>query len=102
MQSEYILISLFCLDNGINQRTFERFVLKVTGYTPANLRRIVRYQVASNQLLMKEYPKITEIVYENNYTDQAYFTKEFKRYSGASPRIFQKEKITVIENANYI
>lgn len=102
IQTEDIPISLFCLDNGINQRTFERFVLKMTGYTPTNLRRIRRYQVASNQLLMKEYPKITEIVYENNYTDQAYFTKEFKRYSGASPRIFQKEKITVIENSKYI
>lgn len=102
MQADNIPISLFCLNNGINQRTFERFVLKMTGYTPTNLRRIRRYQVASNQLLMNEYPKIIEVVYANNYTDQAHFTKDFKSYSGTSPRLFKKEKITVIENSNYI
>lgn len=102
MQAEDIPISLFCLDNGINQRTFERFVLKMTGYTPVNLRKIRRYQTASNQLLLKKYDKMPEIVYDNNYTDQSHFNKDFKTYSGVSPRIFQKEKITIIENTDYI
>ncbi len=89
------------MNYSINQRTFERFVLNMTGYTPIDLRRIRRYQVASNQLLFNKSAKISEIVYDNNYTDQSHFTKEFKKISGVPPRTFHQEKITIIENTNY-
>lgn len=95
-------ISAFCLKRGINQRTFERLTLNMTGYTPINLRRIRRNKVASNQLLFNKTTKIPEIVYDNNYTDQAYFTKECRKFSGLSPKKFQQEKTTVLENTKIV
>lgn len=97
-----VSISLFCLKNGINQKTFERFVTNMTGFSPVNLIRIKRYVVASNQLLFNKKAKIPEIVYNYNYTDQAYFTKECRKFSGVPPRTFRQEKNTVIENTIYI
>ena len=102
MKNDDIPISVFCLNNGISQKMFERFVIKMTGFSPVNLRRIKRYMVASNQLLFNKSAKIPEIVYNHNYTDQAYFTKECRKFSGVSPRTFRQEKNTVIENTIYI
>lgn len=102
MKNDDVLISVFCLRNGINQKTFERFVAKMTGFSPVNLRKIKRYVVASNQLLFNKSAKIPEIVYDYNYTDQAYFTKECRKFSGVPPRTFRQEKNTVIENTSYI
>lgn len=73
---EEVSIHSFCLDQGIGQRTFERFVLSMTGYSPVGLRRIRRYQVTSKQLLHEKDARITDIAYDNNYTDQAHFIKE--------------------------
>ncbi|MGC6173402.1 helix-turn-helix domain-containing protein [Lacrimispora sp. 38-1] len=102
MKNDDIPISVFCLNNGISQKMFERFVVNMTGFSPVNLRRIKRYMVASNQLLFNKSAKISEIVYDHNYTDQAYFTKECRTFTGVSPRTFRQEKNTVIENTIYI
>lgn len=102
MKDDNISISAFCLNKGINQKTFERFVTDMTGFTPVSLRNIKRYMAASNQLLFNKAAKISEIVYGNNYTDQAYFTKECKKFSGVSPKTFRRENKTIIENTIYI
>lgn len=97
-----VSISSFCIEYKVNQKRFERAVINMTGFTPINLRRIRRYMMASNQLLFNKSANITDIAYDYNYTDQAYFTKECSRFSGVSPRIFRNEKDTVIENSIYI
>ncbi|WP_422487170.1 DUF6597 domain-containing transcriptional factor [Gudongella sp. DL1XJH-153] len=102
MKTDDIPISMFCSNNGISQKTFERFVISMTGFPPVKLRQIKRYMMASNQLLFNKSAKIPEIVYDNNYTDQAYFTKECRKFSGVTPRTFRLEKNTVIENSTYI
>jgi len=102
LKNDDVPISIFCLNNGICQKTFERFVISMTGFSPVNLRRIKRYIVASNQLLFNRSAKIPEIVYDLNYTDQAYFTKECRKLSGVSPRIFRQEKATMVENSIYV
>lgn len=95
-------ISAFCLQNGLNQKTFERFVTDMTGFSPVSLRNLKRYEVPRNRLLFNKSEAISDIVYDYNYTDQAYFTKECKKYSGVTPRKFREEKITVIENTIYL
>lgn len=102
MKDDETSISLFCMNNCINQKTFERFVTNMTGFTPVDLRKIRRNMVASKQLLFNKSAKIPEIVYDYNYTDQAYFTKECKKFCGVSPKSFRHEKNTVIENTTYV
>jgi len=96
-----ISIRSFCKDHAISERTFERVVLNYTGYTPCNLLRIKRFQAASNQLLLVKSDKLTEIAYDNNYSDQSHFVKEFRKFSGVPPRKFQSDKSTVKENTKY-
>lgn len=96
-----ITIQSFCMERGINIKTFERAVLDCTGYTPKTLRRIRRFQTASNQLIHQNPISLAGITYDNRFSDQAHFTKEFRKFAGAAPLAFQQEKITVKENVKY-
>ena len=98
--SDDISIKSFCDKRSINIKTFERMVLYHTGYTPKILRRIKRFQNTCNQLV-HQHISLTDITYDNNFTDQSYFIKEFTRFSGTAPRTFQTEKATVKENVKY-
>lgn len=98
--SDDISIKSFCYERSINIKTFERMFLNYTGYTPKILRRIKRFQNTCNQLV-HQHISLTDITYDNNFTDQSYFIKEFTRFSGAAPRTFQTQKATVKENVKY-
>ena len=96
-----ISIKSFCDERSINIKTFERMFLYYTGYTPKILRRIKRFQNTCNQLVHQHMASLTDITYDNNFTDQSYFIKEFTHFSGTAPRTFQTEKATVKENVKY-
>jgi len=98
---ESVSIHSFCAEHGINIKTFERAALRYTGYTPKVLRRVRRFQAASNQLMFQRSADLAEVAYDNSFFDQSHFTKEFRRFSGAVPRTFLREKITVKENTAY-
>ena len=96
-----ISVKSFCDERSINIKTFERLFLYYTGYTPKILRRIKRFQNTCNQLVHQHMASLTYITYDNNFTDQSYFIKEFTHFSGTAPRTFQTEKATVKENVKY-
>jgi len=98
---EDISIRSFCNDHGINIKTFERMCLRYSGYTPKLLCRIKRFQSASNQLVHQKPEKLTDVVYDNNFTDQSHLIKEFQRFSGKAPLSFLQEKSTIKENTKY-
>lgn len=95
-----VTIQGFCTERGINIKTFERLVLRYTGYSPKALRQIKRFQIVSNQLI-HEQSNLLDITYHNSYVDQAHFIKDFRLFSGKPPRVFQKEKLSIKENATY-
>jgi len=99
--SEKITIHSFCSEHGINIRTFERMFLQYTAYEPKLLQRIKRFQIASNQLVHQNPEKLTDVVYDNGFTDQSHLIKEFHRFSGKSPIPFLREKSTIKENIKY-
>lgn len=94
-------LQAFCLEHGIQPKTFTRNVLCYTGYTPKILRSIKTFQKAGNQLVYQKPVQLSEIAYDHAFADQAHFIREFQKFSGAAPRIFQKQKITIKENTKY-
>jgi len=96
-----ITIQSFCAEHGIHTKTFTRNVEYYTGYTPKILRSIKRFQKTGNQLVYQKLNQISDIAYDNGFADQAHFIREFHKFSGASPRVFQQEKMTVKENTKY-
>lgn len=93
-------VSAFCDEKAINLKTFERSVVKYTGYTPNLLHRIKRFQTVSNQLVHQQCG-LTDLAYDHHYADQPHLTKEFRRFAGKPPKDFRKQNISVKENIRY-
>lgn len=72
----------------------ERAFLKYVGYTPKHYYRIVRFNKALRQ--MHESKKsLTSICYDCDYYDQSHFIKDFRQFTGTTPKHFQTENNTI-------
>lgn len=73
---------------NINRRHLERRFTAVIGLSPKQLSKIIRLQAAIKMLMNNESGSLTNIAYEGNYYDQAHFIKDFKEFTGVSPKKF--------------
>ena len=73
-----------------NLRTFERRFLKETGLSPKKFALITQFQASLEQLSVKNYKKLTDIVYENGFADQSHFIRVFRAFTGKTPNKFVK------------
>jgi AraC-like DNA-binding protein len=77
---------------NMNERTFERRFLKEVGILPKQFSQIIQFQESLQQLTLKEYVKLTDLVYENGYADQSHFIRVFKAFTGKTPLAFTSKK----------
>lgn len=72
----------------ISQSPFEKRFRKVVGTTPKKFTSIVRFNTVLDSL--SKAKSLTEICYENDFFDQAYFIKDFKHFTGQTPENFKR------------
>ncbi|MEQ8240757.1 MAG: helix-turn-helix domain-containing protein [Cyclobacteriaceae bacterium] len=70
------------------RRQLERKFVKQIGVSPKQLAKVIRLQSALKILLNNETRDLTHIAYESDYYDQAHFIKDFKYFTGTSPKEF--------------
>ena len=70
------------------RRQLERKFATQIGISPKQLGKVIRLQSALKMMLHNEEENLTNIAYENEYYDQAHFTKDFKEFIGISPKEF--------------
>lgn len=73
---------------NVNRRQLERRFAAVIGLSPKQLSKIIRLQAALKMLMSDKLESLTNIAYEGNYYDQAHFIKDFKEFTGVSPKKF--------------
>ncbi|MBV7326961.1 helix-turn-helix domain-containing protein [Chloroflexi bacterium TSY] len=83
------------------RRQLERKFLKQIGISPKQLGRVIRLQTALKMLLNKEAETLTSIAYESEYYDQAHFIKDFKEFTGISPKEFLGNKNMALSSLFY-
>jgi len=71
-----------------SRRQLERRFSSAVGLSPKQLAKIIRLQTALKMLLNGEATSLTDLSYENGYYDQAHFIKDFKEFTGLSPKAF--------------
>ncbi len=79
--------------NKINRRQLTRKFSSVIGLSPKQLSKTVRIQATLKKLLSKEVASLTDLAYENEYFDQAHFIKDFKEFTGLTPKEFYGEDL---------
>ena len=70
------------------RRQLERRFASSVGMSPKRLARAVRLQAALRMLEQKKFDSLTDLAYENGYYDQAHFIRDFKEFTGTSPKSF--------------
>lgn len=71
-----------------NRRQLERKFSSAIGLSPKQVSKIVRLQNALKMMLNGEVISLTDVAYENDYYDQAHFIKDFKEFTGLTPKEF--------------
>jgi len=75
----------------VTERTLERHFLKEIGVTPKQFAKIIQFSSSLNHITEDEYVNLTDIGYDNGFADQSHFIKTFKKYTGRTPKEFQKQ-----------
>jgi AraC-like DNA-binding protein len=77
----------------INRRQLERLFSEKIGLSPKQLSKIVRLQSALKLMLNEENTRLTSVAYDTDYYDQAHFNKDFKEFTGLTPKKFFSENL---------
>jgi AraC-like DNA-binding protein len=85
------------LKNDLSKRRqFERKFTQQIGISPKQLGKVIRLQTALKMLLNQPSESLTKIAYESEYYDQAHFIKDFKEFTGTTPKEFlENEEMTL-------
>lgn len=73
---------------NINKRQLERNFSSAIGLSPKQLSKTIRLQAALKALLNQKNKNLTTLAYEGKYYDQAHFIKDFKEFTGITPKEF--------------
>jgi AraC-like DNA-binding protein len=73
---------------NVHRRQLERKFASVIGLSPKQLSKIIRLQSVLKLLAKNPTTSLTDAAYEGHYHDQAHFIKDFKEFTGSSPKNF--------------
>lgn len=86
-------IEVLSKQNKTNRRQLARKFSSDIGLSPKQLSKTIRLQAALKMLLTKDITSLTSLAYENEYYDQAHFIKEFKEFTGLTPKEFYGDNL---------
>lgn len=73
---------------NINRRQLERKLSTAIGLSPKQLSKTIRLQTTLKMLIEKKFTSLTALAYEGAYYDQAHFIRDFKEFTGLTPKEF--------------
>lgn len=88
-------------DDLSKRRQLERNFIKQIGVSPKQLAKVIRLQAALKRMLHENPESLTNIAYESDYFDQAHFTKDFKEFTGISPKDFLANESLALSSLFY-
>ena len=75
-------------NDASKRRQLEREFKQKIGISPKQLGKVIRLQTALKRVLNRQSETLTEIAYESEYYDQAHFIKDFREFTGTTPKKF--------------
>jgi len=75
----------------VSERTLERHFIRDMGVTTKQFAKIIQFSSSIKQITESDYSSLTEIGYDNGFADQSHFIRTFKKFTGKTPKEFQKQ-----------
>lgn len=75
------------------RRKLTRKFSEVIGLSPKQLSKTVRLQASLKTLLKADVTNLTSLALDNEYYDQAHFIKDFKEFTGLTPKEFYGDRL---------
>jgi AraC-like DNA-binding protein len=83
------------------RRQLERKFVKQIGVSPKQLAKVIRLQTALKMMLNQKPETLTQIAYESEYYDQNHFIKDFKEFTGTTPKDFLEDESLLLSTLFY-
>lgn len=83
---------------NLSERSLERLIRQYAGLSPKLFSRIIRFQSGLQCLRQKEICKLTDLAYQKEYFDQSHYNREFKAFTGLSPKQYLQQTREHVEN----
>lgn len=90
-------LSAFCKKQQIGIRQLERMYNKYVGMSAKTFFALNRFHQSLNELLHNEYSKLSDIAYGNGYFDQMHFIRDFRRFTGETPKTFAAQNNSILQ-----
>jgi AraC-like DNA-binding protein len=95
-QSGSISVDELTQQQTIGKRALERRFLQSVGLSPKLFARIIRFNHALQLIENRDFSNFTSVAYEGGFYDQAHFIKDFKEFTGITPKeFFDDEKMAL-------
>lgn len=75
---------------NLSQRQFERKFKSLTGFTPKAFASIIRFEECINHACLYKQ-SLTELAFDSGYYDQSHMIRDFKKFTGKSPKDYFAE-----------
>jgi AraC-like DNA-binding protein len=72
-------------DLYITERSFQRLFEKNVGISPNLFRRINQFNKAFQQLNNRQFQNLSDVAFDNGYSDQSHYIKSFKEFTSITP-----------------
>jgi AraC-like DNA-binding protein len=90
-------ITEFCTRNNLGIRSMERMYNKYIGVSGSTYSTLNRFHKSMNMLLKMDFSRLSDLAYDNGYFDQMHFIKDFKRFSGDTPKAFIQQNNSILQ-----
>ena len=90
-------ISAFCKQNNIGLRNLERLYNRHVGIPANTFGKLNRFHKSLNHLLSNNFTLLSDVAYDNGYFDQMHFIRDFKRFSGTTPKDFIRQNNSILQ-----
>jgi AraC-like DNA-binding protein len=86
-------VSQICEKINLTKRTFERRFLNEVGISPKQFSTVIQFSQSLEQISVKDYTRLTDVVYNNGFADQSHFIRVFKAFTGKTPKRFNGKQV---------
>lgn len=83
-----ISVSMLAEQTGFSCRHINRIFTSYYGFGPKDYCRYVRFQYALDEIFKNPFRQNSEFIQNSSYSDQAHFQREFKQFTGITPKQF--------------